>query len=735
MASPEQSVEFEKTPNGVMSAAESQMGAASQPHSHAHVRVPESVYNIDEETRMGLDTTNDGVTPPSRETDINRLEGSKTGASTVAAGEDDSGTKVPPPGSSFSALSLLAAEYAESDNSSIRSTNSPAVLEENPLPSAFQNPVVQSLNVASALPQYLKDNLDTQSMSLDSGGDGSGSCSSPGQPELVLDEVTGEIKDGRKRSKANHISSAGDAQAKPIAGETLRESGSAIQNQPAAFLNSDSLSQPEPMETEDSGEEDKNETPFREICNQRENQDTMRSVTEMSEDSRQMYNMDSVMSEQEESLQSSIELKRPSSIPFGENANSSMPATGLGGEEESSNISFIDENSQSNSVAGTGTGRPSRRKRVRRNSITDIQDSKLDQDDCLQPFTAERVFEYQWPQDGGEWCLLQEQVSEYLGVLSFKRKYPDLTRRTCDKLEKDFLRERGVVTETQSDLGLTALRSDEVYDLLMKDYPDKYREYAAVLHEREKQRISDKHKEYEVAQLEKLEKSKMVDYIKKAAKSAADYNRHFLRERKEERGAYFDLQTFMVHYPASRYKKLAPDCTKPSAYPVSLIPGQYQDHYCSYTSDELRYFPLNTALYDPPKRMKNTLAKPAASGESSSDDSEGKSGSSSDSSGSSSSDSDTPANGTATNGTTTNGNAAAATPTAAPEPVQTPSKTPSKKGSKKTGKTPAKTPGKTPRKSKKKDVGSAEEKPAVKVEGAENFSAAPDKEKVGIVSY
>lgn len=26
-------------------------------------------------------------------------------------------------------------------------------------------------------------------------------------------------------------------------------------------------------------------------------------------------------------------------------------------------------------------------------------------------------------------------------------------RRTCDKLEKDFLREKGVVTETQSDLG------------------------------------------------------------------------------------------------------------------------------------------------------------------------------------------------------------------------------------------------------------------------------------------
>ncbi|RUS84761.1 hypothetical protein EGW08_007445, partial [Elysia chlorotica] len=67
-------------------------------------------------------------------------------------------------------------------------------------------------------------------------------------------------------------------------------------------------------------------------------------------------------------------------------------------------------------------------------------------------FTAENLFEYQWPIDGGEWHLLQEQVSEYLNVKSFKRKYPDLDRRVCDKEEKDFLRDKGVVTETQSDL-------------------------------------------------------------------------------------------------------------------------------------------------------------------------------------------------------------------------------------------------------------------------------------------
>lgn len=40
----------------------------------------------------------------------------------------------------------------------------------------------------------------------------------------------------------------------------------------------------------------------------------------------------------------------------------------------------------------------------------------------------------------------------------------------------------------------------------------------------------------------------MADYMKKAAKSAADYNLHFQRERRDERCAYFDLQTFVRCY-------------------------------------------------------------------------------------------------------------------------------------------------------------------------------------------
>ena len=35
-------------------------------------------------------------------------------------------------------------------------------------------------------------------------------------------------------------------------------------------------------------------------------------------------------------------------------------------------------------------------------------------------------------------------------------------------------------------------------------------------------------------------------------------------------------------------------------YPVALIPGQFTDHYQSYTAQELAYLPLNTALKAPP---------------------------------------------------------------------------------------------------------------------------------------
>ncbi|XP_015686108.1 PHD finger protein 10-like, partial [Protobothrops mucrosquamatus] len=47
------------------------------------------------------------------------------------------------------------------------------------------------------------------------------------------------------------------------------------------------------------------------------------------------------------------------------------------------------------------------------------------QDLSFSYFPAENLIEYKWPPDEtGEYYMLQEQVSEYLGVTSFKRKYP-----------------------------------------------------------------------------------------------------------------------------------------------------------------------------------------------------------------------------------------------------------------------------------------------------------------------
>ncbi|XP_039604210.1 PHD finger protein 10 isoform X1 [Polypterus senegalus] len=216
-------------------------------------------------------------------------------------------------------------------------------------------------------------------------------------------------------------------------------------------------------------------------------------------------------------------------------------------------------------------------------------------------FPAENLIEYKWPSDDmGDFYMLQEQVSEYLGVTSFKRKYPDLERRDLSHKEKLYLRELNVITETQCTLGLTAVRSDEVIDLMIKEYPVKHAEYSVILQERERMRIAKEYSQMQQQAPQKVELSKVPEYIKKAAKKAAEFNINFNRERMEERRAYFDLQTHVIQVPRGKFKVLSPERTKTGPYPVALIPGQFQTYYKRYSPNELRYLPLNTALYEPP---------------------------------------------------------------------------------------------------------------------------------------
>lgn len=73
--------------------------------------------------------------------------------------------------------------------------------------------------------------------------------------------------------------------------------------------------------------------------------------------------------------------------------------------------------------------------------------------------------------------MIQEQVALYLGITSFKRKYPDLPRRTVDMEERNWLQEKGLVSEKMCDLGITAVWASDILDIMYADFYDKYEEY------------------------------------------------------------------------------------------------------------------------------------------------------------------------------------------------------------------------------------------------------------------
>lgn len=63
------------------------------------------------------------------------------------------------------------------------------------------------------------------------------------------------------------------------------------------------------------------------------------------------------------------------------------------------------------------------------------------------------------------------------------------------------------------------------------------------------------------------------------------------------------MQTFAIHYPQNDKGKMrVVEKPKLGYYPVSLIPGQFTDHYRTYSSNQLRYMPLNTATKLAPKQ-------------------------------------------------------------------------------------------------------------------------------------
>ncbi|KAK3877945.1 hypothetical protein Pcinc_017349, partial [Petrolisthes cinctipes] len=196
--------------------------------------------------------------------------------------------------------------------------------------------------------------------------------------------------------------------------------------------------------------------------------------------------------------------------------------------------------------------------------------------------------------------------------MSFKRRYPDLRRRPIDMQERDYLKEKGLVSEIACDLGLTAVRSEDVLDVMFNDFPGKFEELQRLLREKKENEIRERGKvNYSLAN---IDKSKMQEYGRKAAADAARWNSNFNKEKRDERRYSFDLQTFTLQMPHGRRKKLPAECTKIGWYPVSVLPGQFTDYYREYSPQTLKTFPLTSVLATPV--LQDTLGSDGASSDS-----------------------------------------------------------------------------------------------------------------------
>ncbi|CAI4225183.1 unnamed protein product [Auanema sp. JU1783] len=206
------------------------------------------------------------------------------------------------------------------------------------------------------------------------------------------------------------------------------------------------------------------------------------------------------------------------------------------------------------------------------------------------------VIEYEWPLKSGEKWFLQEQIGELLDIKSFSRKFPDLTRRKVEKLERDWLLDtyniNDIMNETQL-RDLCAMRAIEIHDLMGSEYPAIHQEYQRVMAERLKASMVAQAKEMEAIA---NDSKRLAELRVKAMKSASDYNHELQATKAIERRHYWDIQTNIIQSSSNRWKKLPAKYTRPGPYPVAVILGQFQNYYKKFTPEEMRKLPLGTAV-------------------------------------------------------------------------------------------------------------------------------------------
>lgn len=143
------------------------------------------------------------------------------------------------------------------------------------------------------------------------------------------------------------------------------------------------------------------------------------------------------------------------------------------------------------------------------------------------------IAEYDWPPPKGccpsrnrDTYMIQEQVAEYLGVKSFKRKYPDLPRRIVEMEERNYLSEKMLVSEKMCDLGLTAVLASDVLDIMHNDFFDKYDEYKKYLRINHIRQMNYRTK----AQIQMDIAEKNMSARDRAVRMTSKWNKEFNRE-------------------------------------------------------------------------------------------------------------------------------------------------------------------------------------------------------------
>uniref|UniRef100_A0A1A9ZKU5 Uncharacterized protein n=1 Tax=Glossina pallidipes TaxID=7398 RepID=A0A1A9ZKU5_GLOPL len=238
-------------------------------------------------------------------------------------------------------------------------------------------------------------------------------------------------------------------------------------------------------------------------------------------------------------------------------------------------------------------------------------------------FTVASIAEYDWPPPKGccpsknrDTFMIQEQVALYLGIKSFKRKYPDLPRRQIDMEERNWLQEKGLVSEKMCDLGITAVWASDILDIMYTDFYEKYEEYKDFVRQKHLREIEAKQKALGLNVT-----GRGLQARDRAMLSASKWNAYFNKTRKEERLNCLDLQTFTINKPMPATSPTATLVNRPVAeavamavkstqltepptllkvrisdppplrdiyYPLSLVPGQFCEKYYDYTAQELR---------------------------------------------------------------------------------------------------------------------------------------------------